>query len=203
MQVHERLPWGLSAAGWRALLQLAPGRARAAALRAGLGVAGLAAVVAPLGVVWAGLGALLLLSVLPAVRDAGRARIVAPALVLDTRPVWAGRRFTAWRLETGGLSADAVAEAVARMRRVLDAEAGPTVEVGDLHATRAAWGLGGEPVLDAVEEPPVAAEGRRAAERGVWLRIDRPGGGEPWVVTWLAVEGVSTDALRRAASVAA
>lgn len=202
MEVHDRLPSGLSAAGWRALRRSSPGRARAAAVRAAFGVAGLVAVLAPFGVLWATLGALLLLSVLPALRDAGLALVVPPALVLDTRPVWAGRRFTAWRLEVDGLGVDEVAEVVVRMRRALDAAAGPTVEVGDATTTRAAWGLGREAAIDALEV--VDGSGSPTApDAGVWLRIDRPPDGGAWVVTWLAIEGDSTEALRRAATVAA
>ena len=113
-----------------------------------------------------------------------------PALVLDSRPSWGGRWYTAWRLEAGALDNAAVDALIDRLRAALDGVAGPTVAVGDESTFRAAWGLGSTPDIDATATP--VASRRTDASPGIWLRIDRVG---PICVTFLAAEGPSTDAL--------
>ena len=196
MHVYRSVPSGLSAAAIAGACRDRPAAAGWAAGRMVIGVGLIAAVGAPLGLLWAVLGMALVVSAAAFVRRAGEWSMQTPALVLDSRPSWGGRRYTAWRLEAGALDDAAVDALIDRLRAALDGVAGPTVAVGDESTVRAAWGLGSTPDIDATATP--VASRRTDASPGIWLRIDRVG---PICVTFLAAEGPSTDALVDVASV--
>src|SRR5207247_1241674 len=103
-----------------------PGSAAAAGARgvAGIDLIGFAG--APLGVVLAAIGVVLLASVFLFVRDAAAAAIERPCLVLTGTPKWDGTRRTAWTID-----ADDAAMLAGRLADGLDSELGDALTAFD------------------------------------------------------------------------
>lgn len=203
MRVYERRPSGLKRAELRAQAARDPRAARWAAARAVAGIALVASIALPFGLLWALVGATLVGSTLLFARDAANAAIERPSLLLRARPKWEGTTRTNWSIE-----ADDPLAVAGRLAAELDEMLGEPltafVDDGEEGTTRRqAFAAAGDGVAD---RPSISAWAVRGAPRlaavgdveGVWLRVDRSPDGPP-TVTVLANEGAATDALTQAA----
>ena len=163
------------------------------------GVALMACIAVPFGLLWALVGAALVGSTLLFARDAANAAIQRPSLLLRARPKWEGTTRTNWSVEADDPLAVAGSLA-AELDEMLGEPLTAFVDDGEEGTTRRqAFAADGE-------RPAISAWAMRGAPRlaatgdaeGVWLRVDRSPDGPP-TVTVLANEGAATDALTQAA----
>lgn len=201
MRVYEKRPSGLSVAELRAQAQRDPAAARRAIGRAAVGVALVACVSLPFGLLWLLLGAGLLGSTVLFARDAALAAIERPSFVLRGRPKWEGVTRTHWSVE-----ADDPLAVGQRLATELDETLGESLTAFDRGGSnegttrRQAFAPGGDsPAIvgwSIKGRPRLSADGDAD---GVWLRIDPAVDGATPKVTVLANDGAATAALTQAA----
>lgn len=202
MRVYERRPSGLSVAELSAQATRDPGAARRAAARGIVGVALVACVALPFGLLWLLLGAGLLGSMVLFARDAAAGAIERPSLVLRGRPKWDGVTRTHWSIEAD----DPVAVGRRLAERLDDAlgESLTAFDRGDANeGTTRRQAFSADATAPAIvawstrDRPRLAAAGDAD---GVWLRIEpSPPDGGAAKVTVLANDGPATAALTQAA----
>ena len=189
------MPFSAPALRW--LWRNHPRRAKFALVRGLLGVAAFGFIAGPFGVVFAGIGAALLLSVLPSIRDAGRGALEPPYLLLSTKSVIGGGIREAYEL-----TAEELGPVVLAACDALTAEySSPTIAL--VSATGAlvpasledALGQGDQAAMVAWGDPGPPTAWPDDRSHGIWLRLDPLVDG--WTAQFVADSGTLATSLKR------